>query len=425
MFCLPIGCSYDTMAGNESGGTGFHATGTPTEPESCSFRRRAETSSRGEEGDNSVKFKKLSEKAWYNGAVIACIGVAFYVLLTNFSSVLAALGGFIGHFRAVILGIVFAYVLNPLANFFSQKLLRKMKHGRNRWCISVCLAFVLALLALLFLIGTLIPQLVMSVAAFSENIEGYAATLIKMLEGSFLESLINADRLATLSQNALSSITAFVRDNAVRILNTAANSGKGVITTVISVILAIYLLMDKKRVLRGWWRLIRAVFSKDATVAIMDFSLRCDTILMSFLGQSLLDSAIVGVINALFMLVCRMQYIGLVSVVVGVTNLIPNFGPVIGAVIGGFVLLLVNPVHALMFLAFCVVLQFGDAYILEPKLFSSSLGVSGLLILVASIVLGNMFGVIGMVLSIPAAAILSFIYNDYLLPKQEKRHLQS
>ena len=372
-----------------------------------------------------MKFKKLSQKPWYNGAVIACIGVAFYVLLTHFGSVLSAVGGFLGNFRVIILGIVFAYVMNPLANFFSNKVLRKMKIGSRRWTISVLLAVVTALLALLFLIGTLIPQLVTSVAAFSENIDGYADSAIRLLEGSFLERFLDADRITTLSQNALNSIISFVRENAGRILSSAANSGKNVISAVISLILAVYLLVDKKRVLRGWWRLVRAVFSQKTMMEIMDFSLRCDAILISFLGQSLLDSLIIGVANAIFMLICRMQYVGLVSVVVAVTNLIPNFGPIIGAVVGGFVLFLVNPLHALMFVIFCAVLQFVDGYILKPKLFSSSLGVSGLLILVASIVLGNMFGVLGMLLSIPAAAILSFIYNDYLLPRQEQRRAQN
>ena len=372
-----------------------------------------------------MKFKKLSQKQWYNGAVIACIGVAFYVLLTNFSTVMSAVRGFLGNFKVIFLGIVFAYMLNPLANLFSNKLLKKMKVGPRRWSLSVVLAVVTALLVLLFLIGALIPQLVTSVAAFSENIDDYAASAIRMLEGSFLERFLNADRLTTLSQNALSSIINFVKENAGRILSSAANSGRNVISAVISVILAIYLLMDKKRVLRGWWRLVRAFFSQNATMGIMDFSLRCDAILISFLVQSLLDSLIIGVVNAIFMLICRMQYIGLVSVVVAVTNLIPNFGPIIGAVVGGFVLFLVNPLHALMFVAFCMVLQFADGYILKPKLFSNSLGVSGLLILVASIVLGNMFGIVGMVLSIPAAAILSFIYNDYLLPRQEQRRTRN
>ena len=371
-----------------------------------------------------MNLKKLSEKKWYNGAVVACIGVAFYVLLTNLSTVLSAVGGFLGNFKVVFLGIVFAYILNPIAKFFSDRVLKKMKKPGRRWAVSVILAVVSALLVLLFLIGTLIPQLVTSIASFSASIDGYSSALIRMLEGSFLEKFLNPERIQTLSQNALNSIITFVRENAGRILNSAANSGKGVIATVIGLILAVYLLADKKRVLRGWWRLVNTFLSREATMKVMDFSLRCDTILMSFMGQSLLDSTIVGIANAIFMLICRMQYVGLVSVVVGVTNLIPNFGPIIGAVVGGFVLFLVNPLHALMFLVFCVVLQFVDAYILKPKLFASSMGVSGLVILVASIVLGNMFGILGMLLSIPAAAILSFVFNDYLLPRTKRRSVE-
>ena len=184
-----------------------------------------------------MKFKKLSQKPWYNGAVIACIGVAFYVLLTHFGSVLSALSGFLRNFRVIILGIVFAYVMNPLANFFSNKVLRKMKNGSRRWTMSVLLTVVTALLALLFLIGTLIPQLVTSVAAFSENIDGYADSAIRLLEGSFLERFLDADRITTLSQNALNSIISFVQENAGRILSSAANSGKNVISAVISLIL--------------------------------------------------------------------------------------------------------------------------------------------------------------------------------------------
>ena len=99
-----------------------------------------------------MKLKKLAEKKWYTGAVIACIGVAFYVLLTNFGAVLSAVGGFLGNFKAVFLGIVFAYVLNPLANFFSRKVLRKMKPGDRRWVLAVILAVLTALLGLVFLI---------------------------------------------------------------------------------------------------------------------------------------------------------------------------------------------------------------------------------------------------------------------------------
>lgn len=372
-----------------------------------------------------MKLKELEKKPWYPGAVAACIGILFYVLLTNLNTVLSAIGSFLGNFRAVFLGIVFAYVLNPVANFFYHKVLKKMKAGQTRWGVAVGLAVLSGLLVLAILLGTLIPQLAHSVATFSENIDSYAASMIKMVENSPLKNIINAKGLATLSENALSSIKEFVRENSGKIMSSAANSGKGIITAMIAAILAVYLLIDKKKVMSGFWRFLRSILPPGKTEAIMDFCLRCDVILMNYLGQTILDSLIVGILNALFMLICRMDYVGLVSVVVAVTNLIPNFGPIIGMVIGGFVLLLVNPMHALMFIVFSIALQFVDGYILKPKLFSGTLGVSGLLILVASIVLGNMFGMWGMVLSVPIAAILSFVWRDYIVPRREKKHRTS
>ena len=373
-----------------------------------------------------MKLKKLREKPWYKGAVIACIGVAFYVLLTNWSTAMESVGKFVGYFRVLILGAVFAYIVNPLARLFYYRVLPHRKQVSNtRWAIAVILAFLTALIVLVFLLGMLIPQLIESISLLAENIDSYAAALINLIQNSPISKLIDMEQIQMYSKNALSTISSFVRSNAGMILNTAANSGKNILSIVLSLIVAIYLLIDKKRVLTAVWRLIRALNSQKTVEKIADFTLRCDTILMSYLGQTLLDSLIIGIINAVFMLLCRMQYVGLISVIVAVTNLVPNFGPIIGAVVGGFILLLVNPFHALLFIGFCLILQFFDAYILKPKLFSNSLGVSGLLILVASLVLGNMFGILGMLLAIPASAILSFIYSDYFHPNQELRRKQA
>ena len=366
-------------------------------------------------------FKKLSEKKWYSGAVIACIAVAFFVLLSNFSTVLSAIGSFLRNFRAVFLAFIFAYILNPFAEFFYYKLFSKMKLGKARWAFSVAFAVVIALLALVLMLGMLIPQLMQSVLLFAANYEKYAASLTQMIQGSPLELFIDPGQLQLLTENALNSVSDVVQKNASGILSFVTNSGKSILVTVIAMILAVYVLLDKKKVMGGFWRLMRLILRQEANENFMDFTLRCDTILRSYLGQTILDCMIIGSINAVFMAVCRMQYIGLITVVVALTNLVPNFGPVIGAAIGGFILLLVNPAHALLFLVFCAFLQFFDAYILKPRLFSNSLGVSGLLILIASIVLGSMFGFWGMLLAIPAAAILSFLYHDYFLPRREKQ----
>lgn len=160
---------------------------------------------------------------------------------------------------------------------------------------------------------------------------------------------------------------------------------------------------------------MNALMQEKRVSSITVFFSRCDTILIRYIVFTLFDAAIVGIVNALFMLIMNMQYVGLVSVVVAVTNMIPTFGPVIGAVIGAFVLLLVKPWYALAFLIFTLILQLCDGYVIKPKLFGNTLGVSGLLILIAVIVGGNMFGVAGILLAIPCAAILDFLYKDYFL----------
>ena len=337
------------------------------------------------------------------------------------SAVLSALGTFVGYFRAVILGAVFAYLLSPLAIFFSTKVFRGKVFDKTRWALSVILAVAVMLLAMTLLIGTLLPQLIDSIVLFSANIDGYATSLMYLIENSSLYNLIDQESFMTFSQNSLTSVTNFIKENAGNIVGFAASSGKNIASTVIAMILAIYLLMDSKRVVNGVKQLFSLVLPETGYKIFRDFVVRCDNILINYIVQSLLDSLIIGSANAVFMTVTGMPYVGLISVVVGVTNLVPNFGPIVGGAIGAFILILIKPMSALVFVIFCLLLQTVDGYILKPRLFSGSLGVSGLLILSSTIVLGNMFSVLGILLSIPTAAVLSFVYHDYLLPWLKKR----
>ena len=116
-----------------------------------------------------MSLKNLSKKKWYNGAVIACIGVVFYVLLSNIGPVLSAIASFLGNFKAVFLAFVFAYILNPLARLFYFRLFAKSKAGKTRWALSVGLAVLTALVAVTLLLGMLIPQLARSILLFSNN----------------------------------------------------------------------------------------------------------------------------------------------------------------------------------------------------------------------------------------------------------------
>ena len=161
--------------------------------------------------------------------------------------------------------------------------------------------------------------------------------------------------------------------------------------------------------------------SETMYVKFSAFLKRCDGIFIKYLICEVLDALIVGAANAVFMLIFRMEYVPLVSAVVGVTNLIPTFGPLIGAAAGVFILMMVNPMHAVLFLLFTGLLQGLDGYVIKPKLYGNSLGIPGIWVLIAVILGGRIFGMWGMLLAIPFAAILDIVIKEGLLPLIRKR----
>ena len=239
-----------------------------------------------------VKRKKLSEKKWYNGAVIACIGVAFYALLMNLGAVTAAVRSFLGNFRPIFLGIVLAYIFNSIAKYFYYKVFRWMKLGKRRWSISVILSVVLVLLAIDLLLGMLLPQLIQSIGLLSETFDSYTDAAIKWIDSGALGRMLDTQQLELRAQNAVDSISKMLSVNIPQILSAAAYYGKNLLTWFIALILSLYMLIDKKRVMAGVWRLVNLTLRKETSEKVMDFVLRCDTIMISFLVQSLLDALI-------------------------------------------------------------------------------------------------------------------------------------
>ncbi|MCR5154758.1 MAG: AI-2E family transporter, partial [Lachnospiraceae bacterium] len=227
--------------------------------------------------------------------------------------------------------------------------------------------------------------------------------------------------LTDASETMVNKVVEYVGLNSSKILNTSAIVGKAIMNFFIAFILSVYLLVAKSSIKKGAKRLFSAVFKPRKFEKMCDFWRRCNRLINKYVVYNILDALIVGVVNSIFMIIAGMQYVGLVSVVVAVTNLVPTFGPFVGAGIGGFILLMVNPSHALVFLIFTLVLQIIDGYILKPKLFGDSLGVSGLLILIAIILGGKVGGIIGILVSVPVVAIIDFIYKENLLPMLEKR----
>lgn len=370
------------------------------------------------------KLRELMRKRWFGNAVAGCLTVIVYLVLSHLAVVKGAIGTFFGYFAPVIGGCVIAFLMNPLAKMYECRVFRFVKKPGTRWLLCVVLTIITVILFLALILLMLVPQLVDSITTFVGNLHGYASTVQAWLEklGVNAESAsIDIQSVIDSSENILQSVVTFISDNSKRIISVSTTAGKGVFNWVIAFILSVYLLSAKNGLTTGTKRLMSALLRPDHCEAVIRFFRRCEAILNRYVVYNLLDSLIVGVANMLFMTVMRMQYGGLVSVVAAVTNLVPTFGPFIGAIIGGFILVMVRPLHALIFLGFTLILQLLDGYVIKPRLFGNSLGVSGLWILIAVIVGGRIIGVIGILLAIPFVAILDQLYKENLLPVLERR----
>lgn len=370
-------------------------------------------------------FQKWTNKPWYPYTVAGVTIIILYVILVNINHVLGGVKTFIGFFTPVLIGAVIAYMMNQLSVFYQAKIFHRIKKDSRRNLAGIALAVITVLAILAAAIVLLVPQLISSVTTFANNLKGYEESIKTfILDWNFLSDKVTARILDFLNSSGgiLEYITNYAVDNLPRILPAVANTGRGIVLWVVAFILAIYFLAGKQMIKGGLKRLIHALSSKQRFNWLMCILQRCNRIIGTFLVYNILDAIIIGLANTLFMLIANMQYIGLISFVVGVTNLVPTFGPIVGAIIGLLLLVLVNPWHALAFLIFTIAIQICDAYIIKPKLFGNILGIPGVWVLISVVVFGRAIGVVGILLAIPAIAIIDFLYQDHFLPWLEARH---
>ena len=297
---------------------------------------------------------------------------------------------------------------------------------RLRHNLSVILSFVTVIVFFTILMVALVPQIVDSAVTFAGNLNSYVRSfqgLMRQLNRFALNHDIDLSQFITSSDELLQSITRTLPDNLNKIVNVSYGFGTKLFDWIISIILAVYLMMDGATLKVGFVRLMRVLLPDSVYENTVSVWSRCNKILVQYIAFDILDGMIIGTLNWIFMLIMKMPYVAVVSVIVGVTNLAPTFGPLVGALLGSFILVLANPVAALWFLLFTVILQTVDGYILKPRLFGESLGVSSVWILISLIIGGRLLGVPGILLAIPFAAIGDFLYHDYILNRLEEQKL--
>ncbi len=365
---------------------------------------------------------RITPRTWSNLFVV-CVGIAFYLFLSNFDEVRLRLNSLGKVIQPFVAGFALAYLLNIPASYLEKNFFTRFKFRRM---LSILTAYLLAVLLLAVLLSSVVPQVVQSVVDLVNNSEGYInnlnATALWLsdrfgLDQRELEPLLISYQ--DLLRRAASLITAALP----QLLDFGMAVGNGLVTALTAVISSVYMLTSKHALIGQMRRVTYALLSRDKADRVLRISRQANEVFSGFIAGKIIESAIIGMLCFAGMTIFRMQYALLISVVVGVTDVIPFFGPFIGAIPSIMILLIVDPWDALYFGIFVLALQQFDGNILGPKILGDSTGLSPIWVLVAIIVGGGLFGFAGMLLGVPTFAVLYALTREWVTDRLRARGL--
>lgn len=338
--------------------------------------------------------------------------------------------------RPILYGAFMAYLLSPVVNFFERHLFSaqvEKARAKGRFtvpaarAVSLLLTWLLVCLVFYLLASVLLPELYKSILQLASNVENYYNTIAGWVEAllatypnleTWVVEQLNGyyqDIMGWLNTNDIVSWLQRALSQAQIVVSVAAGSVMGLVNflknLLIGVIVSIYLLSTKEHCAAYARRTACGLFSPKNAAWVLRGAHRADVIFSGFVRGKLLDSLIIGILCFISCSILKFPYTPLVSVIVGITNIIPFFGPFLGAVPSVFLILLVSPMKALYFLLFVLVLQQLDGNVIGPKILGDTTGLSSIWVIIAILVGGSFFGLPGMFFGVPVCACLYSLFN--------------
>lgn len=343
--------------------------------------------------------------------------------------------------QPIIMGLVFAYLLNPMVKMIERNLIpvldEKIKNekkvrslARN---IGVFTSILITLAVVVLLLNMVLPELYESIRDMIISLPGQMNDAMEYLEAHAIKDSAISGTLNTVLENAAASLETWLRTDLISQVNQMMSSlTSGVISffetlfnIVIGLIVSVYVLTSKEKFIGQCKKATYALFQKDRANLILQVTRKSNEIFGGFVIGKIIDSIIIGIICFVVLSLLKMPYTLLVSVVVGVTNVIPFFGPFIGAIPSIILILLAEPIKGLYFMIFILLLQQFDGNILGPKILGNSTGLSAFWVVFSILLGGGMFGFVGMVMGVPTFAVFYYLVEMFLNQKLQKKKLPS
>lgn len=365
-----------------------------------------------------VRALNMRKKLWQNlisvqtlsNIAVVFFGVGLYVCLQNLKGVSDWISGILNMCTPFVLAFAIAFLLNPLVKWFEKKLsIIVKKNIKLRMAAAILCTYIVATAFLSIIIAMVVPQAVQSLVTLFNRLPEYLVNLNTILKSLEEQLRLESGQLTgLLGQNSkiVNSITSSLSRTVPQMLNYSIRFGSGVLDIIMAIIVSVYMLAGKRRLLRQCRKLLFSILPTPRADTFFDVAVHANTVFSSFFIGKTIDSLLIGVICFIGMIFIQLPYAPLISLTIGVTNFIPFFGPIIGAIPCMLILLIVNPIDALWFAIFILLLQQFDGNFLGPHILGDSTGLSPIWVLVAIVIGGGMFGVSGMILGVPVFAVL-------------------
>ncbi|MBQ6442343.1 MAG: AI-2E family transporter [Lachnospiraceae bacterium] len=339
--------------------------------------------------------------------------------------------------QPVLFGIVGAYLVNPIMKAYEAKMLpyflkksknevRTKRHVRN---VSITLGLItfLAIVSLVILI--IIPQMISNISDLTKSVPKEIAQATDWMEANSDSTVVSwfSERLNDLAESFVALLKGISFDKGFSYITSVASGVyiviRSIINLIIGLIVAVYLLQTKEAFIGQGKKIVYALFKPETGNKIIHVMRRSNEIFGGFVIGKIIDSLIIGVISFITLRIMQLPYPALLATIIGVTNIIPIFGPFIGAIPCLILVVLANPLQALYLLIFIIVLQQVDGNIIGPKILGDSTGLSSFWVIFSILVAGGFFGLPGMILGVPVFAVIYYLLKRFFEGKLRKREL--
>ncbi len=363
--------------------------------------------------------------------LIALTVVIVYKMLDNFSNVTEWFGTFFRILKPFLAGLLISYILfMPCKKIEGALEKSKLKFVKKRARgLSVIATYIIFILIIIIIINCIFPVLKESIVELVSNIPGYYETLVskykELPEDSVLKNDIIKDKMTELSNIDMKQFLSINNEKIIEYVKNIINIFSGIFDVFVSIIVSVYILLQRTTIMRFLRRFARAMFKKNTYEAVNKYFTKANEVFFTFISSQLLDAVIVGILTTVAMLIIKVKYAPLIGFTIGLFNMIPYIGAIVAVGIGILITFITGGFGKAIAMAIVVIiLQQIDANIINPKIIGVSLEVSPLLVIFSVTVGGAYFGIMGMFLGVPIAVVIKTILNDWIENKNKFRDEQ-